>query len=79
MSTGDAGALQRAAHSLKGSAGNFDDQAGAAARRLEEIGRSGDLTEASSACAELEAVMARLESWVSPLVGGAETGVQTAA
>jgi two-component system sensor histidine kinase/response regulator len=48
---------------------NFDDQAAATARRLEEIARPGDLTEASRACAELEAVMARLESWLSPLGG----------
>jgi outer membrane receptor for ferrienterochelin and colicin len=51
----------------------------AAARRLEELARSGDLTEAGSACAELEAALARLELWLLPLVGGAGTGAQTAA
>lgn len=76
LSTGDASAVQRAAHNLKGSAGNFDDQAAAAARRLEEIARSGDLAQAGSGFAELEGAMARLESWLSPLVGGAETGAQ---
>jgi signal transduction histidine kinase/DNA-binding response OmpR family regulator len=70
IADGDADVLQQAAHSLKGSAGNFDDPAASAARRLEEIARAGDLAQAGTACARLEAELARLESWLTPLVAG---------
>ncbi len=44
LDTHDAGALQRAAHSLKGAASNFEASAVVdAARRLEMMGRSGEL------------------------------------
>jgi PAS domain S-box-containing protein len=50
VTAGDAGAIERAAHKLKGSVGNFAAQpAFDAALRLEKIGRVGELTEAESA------------------------------
>jgi len=62
MARGDGHALQRAAHSLKGTVRSFGAQAaGDAALRLEEMGRSGDLTQAALACAELEKEVANLE------------------
>ncbi|MBI4517041.1 MAG: Hpt domain-containing protein [Deltaproteobacteria bacterium] len=58
---GDAQALELAAHSLKGSLGNFAaERAVAAALRLELIGRGGNLARAGEACAELEKELARL-------------------
>jgi two-component system sensor histidine kinase/response regulator len=58
---GDARALERAAHSLKGTVMSFGAQtAGAAALRLEVIGRGGDLTQAALAGAELEREVAQL-------------------
>jgi PAS domain S-box-containing protein len=49
VTAGDAKAIERAAHKLKGSVGNFAAQpAFEAAFRLEKIGRAGDLTEAES-------------------------------
>ncbi len=52
---GDAGALGRAAHTLKGSLGNFAaHKAFAACRRLENMGRGGDLDNAREACVTLE-------------------------
>lgn len=47
--------LERAAHALKGSVGNFGAQAAyEAAWLLEEIGRSGDLAQSAMALAALE-------------------------
>ncbi len=47
VTAGDARAIERAAHKLKGSVGNFSAHpAFEAALRLENIGRAGDLTEA---------------------------------
>jgi two-component system, sensor histidine kinase and response regulator len=52
---GDAGALGRAAHTLKGSVGNFAAQkAFAASQRLENMGRDGELGSAGEACMTLE-------------------------
>jgi PAS domain S-box-containing protein len=52
---GDAGALGRAAHTLKGSVGNFAAQkAFAASQRLEKMSRDGDLDNAGEACVMLE-------------------------
>jgi two-component system, sensor histidine kinase and response regulator len=57
----DAPALERAAHSLKGSVGNFcAPSAAEAARRLESLSREGDLDGASGALARLEDEMNRL-------------------
>ena len=48
---GDAGALGRAAHTLKGSVGNFAAQkAFAASQQLEKMSRDGDLDNAGEAC-----------------------------
>ena len=58
---GDGRALERAAHSLKGTVMSFGAQtAGATALRLEVIGRSGDLTQAALVGAELEREVAHL-------------------
>jgi HPt (histidine-containing phosphotransfer) domain-containing protein len=52
---GDAEALGRAAHTLKGSVGNFAAQkAFAASQRLEKMSRDGDLDHAGEACVTLE-------------------------
>ena len=52
---GDAGALGRAAHTLKGSVGNFAAQkAFAASQQLEKMSRDGDLDNAGEACVTLE-------------------------
>ena len=58
---GDAVGLGRAAHTLKGSVGNFAAKnAFAAAQRLETMGRDGDLDTASDACVTLESELALL-------------------
>jgi len=58
---GDAVALGRAAHTLKGSVGNFAAKnAYAAAQRLEIMGRDGDLDTAGEACVTLESEVALL-------------------
>ena len=58
---GDAGALGRAAHTLKGSIGNFAAKnAFAAAQRLEIMGRGVNLDNAGKACATLESELALL-------------------
>ncbi len=57
----DAGALGRAAHTLKGSVGNFAAKnAFAAAQRLEVMGRDADLDNAGKACVTLESELALL-------------------
>jgi two-component system, sensor histidine kinase and response regulator len=57
----DAGALGRAAHTLKGSVGNFATKnAFAAAQRLELMGSGGDLNAAGEACMTLESELALL-------------------
>ena len=61
MAHGDGRALERAAHSLKGTVISFGAQmAGEAALRLEVIGRGGDWTQAVMACTELEREVAQL-------------------
>jgi two-component system, sensor histidine kinase and response regulator len=58
---GDGRALERAAHSLKGTVMSFGAQtAGDAALRLEAMGRGGDFTQAAMAYAELEREVAQL-------------------
>lgn len=57
----DARALERTAHTLKGSVGNFGaDAAFHAAFQLEKMGRSGNLTGVDEAYQALEAEMERL-------------------
>jgi two-component system, sensor histidine kinase and response regulator len=58
---GDAKALERLAHKLKGSMGSFGtDRAVAAALRLESMGRTGELVQPEEALADLEREVARL-------------------
>jgi len=58
---GDAGALGRAAHTLKGSVGNFAAKnAFAAAQRLEIMSRDIDLDNVGKACVKLESELALL-------------------
>jgi two-component system sensor histidine kinase/response regulator len=65
---GDAGALGRAAHTLKGSVGNFAAKnAFAAAQRLELIGSGGDLDTAGEACVTLESELALLSEELGKL------------
>lgn len=62
LAHGDAKALQHAAHTLKGSVGNFGAQAAFdAALALEQMGRQGDLSGAEAALAHLTAEIARLQ------------------
>jgi HPt (histidine-containing phosphotransfer) domain-containing protein len=57
----DAEALERAAHTLKGSLGNFAAEAAfETALRLEKMGRSGDLTGAEGALQQLVIELERL-------------------
>lgn len=66
---GDAGALGRAAHTLKGSVGNFATKnAFAAAERLEIMGRDGDLDNAGKAFMTLESELARLTEELRRLI-----------
>lgn len=70
IGAGDAVALERAAHALKGSAGNFGvGNAFAAARQLEDMGREGKLAAAGEACAALESEMHGLSAELRKLAG----------
>jgi HPt (histidine-containing phosphotransfer) domain-containing protein len=65
----DAEALRREAHGLKGASGNMQAEATeVAARRLEDIGRSGDLEQAPEALRELEEEVDRLIPALEALV-----------
>jgi HPt (histidine-containing phosphotransfer) domain-containing protein len=75
LAAGDCDALQRAAHSLKGSVSNFSaSDAVQAALRLEMIGRGGDLAEAVAASAALEREIARLTPVLAHLIAEADAG-----
>jgi CheY-like chemotaxis protein/signal transduction histidine kinase len=64
----DSAILCHAAHTLRGSVGNFvATDAAAAALVLENMGREGELAQASVALAQLEAVLARLTPALSKL------------
>jgi HPt (histidine-containing phosphotransfer) domain-containing protein len=72
---GDAGALGRAAHALKGSVGNFAAQnAFAAAERLETMGRTGDLAAAGDAWVTLESELALLTEALRKLTRSSSLG-----
>ena len=59
---GDAPRLRRAAHTIKGSAATFvAERAAAAALRLENLAKAGQLDEAPAALAELEAELERVK------------------
>jgi two-component system sensor histidine kinase/response regulator len=70
IAAGDADTVQRTAHQLKGSAGNFAAlNVVQAAQRLEDLGRIGDLSEAADAFHDLEDALAvfhaALEEWLT--------------
>jgi two-component system sensor histidine kinase/response regulator len=72
VAAGDAVALKRAAHTLKGSASNFGAAAVVAtALELEAMGRTGDLTAAGPARDRLEAALHALVVALAPLAGAA--------
>jgi HPt (histidine-containing phosphotransfer) domain-containing protein len=61
IANSDAGALERAAHAIRGSVGNFGAPAAVeAARHLEAMARDHDLSQAPAAGANLEAEIASL-------------------
>lgn len=61
ITSDDAQALERSAHALKGTVGNFNAaSAYEASLRLEKLGRAGDMVQASEAYATLEAEIERL-------------------
>jgi HPt (histidine-containing phosphotransfer) domain-containing protein len=66
---GDAVAVQRAAHSLKGSAGNIGaaDLLGVC-RQLDELGRSGDLSKAAPLVTALDAEFSRVQFEIKRLI-----------
>ncbi len=65
---GDAEALQKAAHALKGSVSNFAAEAAAqAAQRLEMMGRTRAMSDASHAFKELEREIDRVREGLSAL------------
>ena len=65
----DASAVERLAHKLKGSIGNFSaPQAFTAAQRLEDMGRSGDLSQTTEAHAHLEQSVAGLQAALAELM-----------
>jgi len=71
---GDAEALRKAAHTLKGSVGNFAaKQAFAAAQRLEIMGRDGELDKAGEARMALESELARLTEGLTKLTRDSST------
>jgi len=68
VGAGDAAALERAAHALKGSVGNFGaEPAYQAAMRLEKMGRSRDLTGVEDALRALETELERLRPALASL------------
>ena len=68
VTAGDATAIERAAHQLKGSVGNFAAQpAFEAALKLEVLGRNATLSYAKPAYAELENEINRLKSAMANL------------
>ena len=70
VSAGDARAIERTAHKLKGSVGNFvAPPAFEAALKLEGLGREGSLSEAGVALAEMETELNRLKSVMLDLSG----------
>ncbi len=64
----DAAAIDRTAHTLKGSASNFSPSTAAAALKLEQMGRAGNLTDAEEAFTVLEEEIARLVPALAALV-----------
>ena len=70
LETGDSKALERAAHSFKGSAGIFSAaHAVAAAQRLEDIGRAGDLVDAREAHDALQQELVKVKQSLEETIG----------
>jgi len=70
LARGDAAAVRRAAHTLKGMVGQLGARAAsAAAQRLEAMGRERNLTQAGAACAALEAALERVRPALARLLG----------
>lgn len=66
---GDAAVLEEEAHGLKGAVANLQaEPAWEAARRLEEVGRSGAVNEADRALDRLETEIGRLRSTLAEMV-----------
>jgi len=75
IEAGDAGAVERSAHTLKGSAGNMGaSRMSEAAARLQDAAAAGDLEGASGMLDELEAEYGRAKPALEALVSGGETG-----
>jgi len=69
----DAAALQYAAHALKGAVGNFlAKDAFQAAQQLEELGRSGDLSEVDQVRARVEESVRQLKSALAAIIAKAK-------
>jgi len=70
LAAGDAVALQRAAHSLKGSSGNIGARAlYETSRQLDELGKAGDLAAAVPVVEALTAEYAKVEAEIRRLLG----------
>ena len=68
LATGDASALERAAHGLKGSVANFGARAAVdAAFQLEQLGKAGKLDQVPPALAALERALACLHAELSAI------------
>lgn len=72
LRTGDSLLLQRTAHALKSSVGNFSaGPASVAAARLEALGRDGRVAEAGALADELERELARLQDALDEMMESA--------
>jgi two-component system, sensor histidine kinase and response regulator len=70
ITAGDAAVVERVAHSLKGSVGNFAAPAAfEAAEQLETMGRTADLAGAPAVCGTLEAEIERLKPALNAVAG----------
>jgi HPt (histidine-containing phosphotransfer) domain-containing protein len=68
VTSGDATALEKAAHALKGSIGNFDfEEAYAGASLLEKMGRTGKMEGSDKVVANLETSLNRLSEFLQHL------------
>ena len=71
LSRQDGAGLMAAAHKLKGSVMEMcAPRLFESARRLEELGRQGDLAEASSVCADVEIRLAEVHAALRDLIAG---------